>query len=94
MADDFAALAAMWRERTAGCSSVAAVVADDAYREIIAMGWDVVPEILRELRDGGGYWYPALAVITKASPATAEERRTMGGMRAAWLRWGRERGMV
>jgi hypothetical protein len=45
----FKQLAAEWRRDVALLSSVTAIVEHPAYRQIIALGRDVVPLILREL---------------------------------------------
>jgi hypothetical protein len=90
----FATLAARWRENTEDVSLVALVASNVDYLRIIALGGRVVPLILQDLQERGGYWYPALEALTGASPATPEERESRAGMRQAWLRWGRERGLV
>ena len=60
----FLRLADLWQRETAPLSSRAAKFAHPAYREILAMGSDIVPEILRRLAEGDrGHWDEALASL-------------------------------
>src|SRR5947209_11570031 len=52
IADAFNALAQQWREETRFQSSVTAITAHPAYRAVVALGDEVVPVLLRELRRG------------------------------------------
>ena len=65
-----------------------------AYLEIIEMGEDALPLILRELRDRPGYWFEALKAITKQTPVPPEDRANAKRAREWWLRWGKERGLL
>lgn len=94
VASTFAKLAATWRESTSHLSRVQLMVADSNYLAIAAMGREVVPLILRDLDENGGYWYPLLEVLTKERPETSQERKSRAGMKLAWLRWGRSHGYV
>jgi hypothetical protein len=82
-------LAEQWRRETAMCSSIAKKVEHAAYRKIIAMGEQVLPLILRELRDRPGYWFEALKAISRQSPVGANERADPKKVREAWLQWGK-----
>lgn len=90
----FATLNAMWRENTVDSSRVQSKVADRNYLAIAALGRDALPLILEELRDNGGYWFPLLEALTGEAPESAEESESREGMRQAWLRWGRQSGLV
>jgi hypothetical protein len=90
----FAILAARWREETADLSRLELKVSDPNYLGIVAIGERAVPFILADLRDNGGYWFPALEAITGEAPETEDERSTRQGLRTAWLRWGSERGLI
>ena len=91
---EFLALAAQWREETAGHSVITPKVAHPAYLRIIGMGPVALPWILRELEEHGGHWYVALQSITGANPVPHEDRGRIPKMRAAWLRWAREEGWL
>jgi hypothetical protein len=90
----FRVYADQWRRDTAFSSSIDAMALHPAYQHIIGMGISVVPCVLGELRDRGGYWYWALKAITGGDPVPASERGSIEAMRARWLTWGRESGML
>ena len=54
--EKFAALAAQWRAETAWTSSVSQMIMHPAYQEIIGMGRDVMPYLLRELERQTERW--------------------------------------
>jgi hypothetical protein len=85
----FHALAARWREETGVISSMTELVQHPAYQEIIGMGWDVVPLLLRELEERPHHWFWALKVITGEDPVKPEQRGDLEQMAEAWLRWSR-----
>lgn len=88
----FARLADRWRRETAMLSSVTQIAMHPAYQEIIGMGQDAVPLILRELEQRPDHWFWALRAITSADPILPEQRGKVDEMAAAWLTWEREQG--
>src|SRR5207244_4489285 len=62
------------------------------YQRIIGMGWAVVPFILRELERQPDHWFWALQSITGEAPAG--EANTFQAAVEAWLRWGRDQGLL
>lgn len=93
LAERFADLVHRWREETAFLSSSTAQAAHPAYQQIVGMGPDALPLILRELEDRGGHWFWALKAITGVDPVPPGERGRVQAMRQAWLHWGREQGL-
>lgn len=87
----FQRLAEKWRRETMDLSSLTEIVAHPAYLEIISMDKVATPLILAELERQPGHWFVALAVINKVNPVPAANAGNMKKMRAAWLKWGRER---
>jgi hypothetical protein len=47
-----------------------------------------IPDLLRELRDNGGFWYPALHSLTEENPVDQSELGNIKKMKNAWLEWG------
>jgi hypothetical protein len=90
----FMTLASRWRDETGMWSSFTRKAAHPYYLRIIAMGKQVVPLILRELRDHGGHWYYALEAITEENPVPPGVSGQVPQMKAAWLQWGRSRGLI
>ena len=65
-----------------------------AYQEIIELGRPVIPCVLRELRDHGGFWFRALSTLTGENPIPDYMRGDALAMTRAWIEWGRDRGLV
>ena len=71
-----------------------------AHQEIVEMGEEAIPLILRRIEQQGGLWYRALESIAGIpSPAGITILEVEGGytvdekeVNAAWLQWGREQG--
>jgi hypothetical protein len=89
---EFHALAEQWRRETGHFSYLPQKYRHAAYQRILDMGLPAVPHILRSLKEEGGWWFDALAALTKEDPA--KEATGFDGCRAAWLKWGKERGLV
>ena len=89
---EFRKLAETWKRDTRYQSSVANIAANPAYQAIIAMGWDAVPLILRDLRREPHHWFTALREITGARPIAYEDRGHIEKMAEAWIPWGKSKG--
>jgi len=87
----FRRLADQWREETGPISSMTELVQHPAYQEIIRMGWDVVPLLLRELQERPHHWFWALKLITGDDPLRPEDRGDLEQMAKAWLAWNANR---
>jgi hypothetical protein len=85
----FQRLAAVWRAETGHLSALTKMFDHPAYQEIIALGPDVVPSLLRDLAKEPEHWFAALRAITGAQPVPPEDRGRVDRMADAWLRWGR-----
>ena len=94
VASQFQTLAAQWKAGTALVSSTKAMVAHPAYQAIIALGPPVVPLLLRDLEREPVHWFEALKAITGEDPVPPEAWGKVPAMAAAWLAWGRQRGLI
>jgi len=90
----FAELAATWNEETATSSSPVDMIMNRSYQRIIGLGQPVVPYLLQALAAQPDHWFWALSSITGADPVPAGAAGNIAAMRAAWLRWGKEQGLV
>jgi hypothetical protein len=88
----FEGLTERWLRDTRSASSFTAVVSHPAYQEIIRMGREVVPFILRDLEKEPKHWGPALQAITGAQPVPKEHAGRVTRIAEDWLRWARENG--
>src|SRR5438132_9654575 len=64
----FRRLAAIWHRDTDYLSSMEEADNHPAYQEIIGLGTEVVPLLLRDLADNHTHWFAALEAITGARP--------------------------
>lgn len=87
--DKFNALVAEWRRLREKGSSTDTMI-NDAYGQIVAMGWPVVPLLLQEVERQSGHWFTALKWITGKNLVKPEMRGDLRAMRNVWLEWGKE----
>jgi hypothetical protein len=83
-------LVSLWKRERGPHSSSARLAEHPAYQQILSMGPEVVPLLLRELEHEPDHWFRALHHLTGANPVPPESRGKVREMAAAWLRWGRE----
>lgn len=88
----FAALAATWKQDRGPYSSSARLAEHSAYQQIIALGPAVVPLLLRELEHEPDHWFRALEALTGAHPVPEASQGRLHDMARAWLDWGHAQG--
>jgi hypothetical protein len=88
----FRDLVTCWKRERGHHSSSARLADHPAYQQIIAMGPEVIPLLLRELDREPDHWFRALHALTGANPVPPESRGKVRQMADAWLGWGREQG--
>ena len=87
----FNELAENWKRETGGYSTMLHKASNNNYLDIIGLGMDVVPFILKDLQKNSSLWFAALKAITKENPVPKESLGDTEKMRDAWLQWGKER---
>ena len=90
----FRSVADRWRAETGMFSFAYQWEKHPAYQEIIAMGKQVVPLILQELKDRPDHWFGALRTLTGANPVPPEDLGFFQKMADAWLAWGQDKGYI
>jgi hypothetical protein len=88
----FQELVALWKRERGPHSSSARLAQHPAYQQIIALGPEVVPLLLRELEREPDHWFRALYALTGANPVPPASQGHIREMADAWLRWGRDQG--
>ena len=88
----FGRLAAVWHRETGYLSSMSEADSHPAYWEIISLGAEVVPLLLRDLEENHTHWFAALRAITGAQPIPKSAAGNIPKMAEAWLRWARDNG--
>ncbi len=91
---DFTTLVTEWKAARVNVSRVDKMVLLAPYQQIIGMGQQAVPLILKELQRSPDHWFWALHAITGENPIPEEARGNLPQMAAAWLTWGRDHGYV
>ena len=88
----FRFLADTWERDVAYLSSAAARLNHPAYREIVKLGKDVIPLMLRDMEDKHTHWFFALEEITGADPVPESDAGNIPKIVQAWLGWAKEHG--
>ena len=86
-------LEAQWKADTRFLSDANRIIDHPAFRQIIALGKDVVPLLLRDLEAQASLWVWALPEITGENPMPASDAGNIRKMSDAWLKWGRAQGL-
>ena len=94
VAGRFQELAHQWKADTLLLSSSMAISSNPAYKAIIALGRPVVPLILRDLEAEPAHWFEAVQAITGEDPVPRLDWGNIPAMRAAWLAWGQNHGLI
>lgn len=93
VAERFRELVGIWKAGTAPLSSATEMATHPAYQQIIGLGRDAVPLLLRELQREPDHWFWALKAITGVDPVEPRQRGQIREMAEVWLRWAREQGL-
>lgn len=94
LGENFLRLAADWSDNTRHVSSINDLTSYPSYQEIIALGWDVVPLLLKDLQENKRFWFPALYAITKVRPFDPSDAGNGRRMTDAWIKWGKRKGLI
>ena len=94
MRDRFRRLVADWKEQSRYLSNTAQMAMLKPYQRIIGMGWPAVPLILDELCHEPDQWFWALEAITGENPVPPDAAGHVQRSAAAWVGWGRDRGLI
>lgn len=90
--ETFEQLSQQWHDETGHLSNLSLMVEHPAYQQIIGLGLEVVPLLLRSLEREPDHWFFALATLTGVDAGAGEQ--TVEGARQKWLSWGRERELI
>ncbi len=85
----FAQLAEELEDAAAGLSATRRAMRLPAFNEILALGEDVVPDVIERLKtsDNRPLWLRVLGTLTPFPPGAGEE--TVDDAADAWIQWGR-----
>lgn len=77
-----------WKIETAFISDYDKIINNDSYRSIIELGKEIIPLILKDLRDNDGLWFHALEQLSKKKITLNMVNPTYQEEKQAWLDWG------
>lgn len=83
-----------WERETMHLSSTTKRVLHPSYQIIMGMGPDVVPLLLRDLQQNRRAWFWALYHLTQENPIDPADAGNIDKMVAAWVRWGKRKGLL
>lgn len=92
LARRFRDLVREWKAATPLTSSITEMATHPAYQQIIGMGKEAIPLILKELQQDPDHWFWALKAITSEDPVPAADRGKLRPMTQAWLAWAKDHG--
>lgn len=92
----FSELASKWRKEVGGYSTMIHITGNDNYLDIIGMGKEVLPYILKDLQKEADYWFVALKHIAKPEndPIRDDHYGDIELMRQDWLNWAKENNLL
>jgi hypothetical protein len=90
----FRRLEAQWQADTQFLSDPRRIINHPAFQQIIALGNEVVPFLLRDLQARPSLWVWALPEITGQDPVPASDAGNIRKMSDAWVQWGRAQGLL
>lgn len=88
----FTRLVDQWRYQTIYSSFVEEKTKHSAFKQIVAIGQDAIPLILREIYVRSDFLYLALQMITGENPVPQRDRGKVHAAVDAWIEWGRRSG--
>jgi hypothetical protein len=94
LVEEFKSLADHWRLETAGLSSLIKRVTHPAYQQIIGMGPDAIPLILKELQRAPGHWFWALEALTRGKVIVGQDAKTLTDLAKSWIDWGKRESLI
>ena len=77
----------IWEEQTLFSSNMTEIINNSAYLSIIALGSDVIPLIIQDLRNAENHWFSALESLTSINPIKKEHKGIFNLMKSDWLEW-------
>jgi len=90
----FYRLADEWTQAIGSSSSLTAMSRHPKYREIVQLGWPVVPYLLQDLQRNRGFWFPALDEITGIRPFDLSDAGNSRRMIQAWVQWEKRKKLI
>jgi hypothetical protein len=92
--DLFSQHADKWENETRFISSATDLTAHPSYQAVIDLGPKAIPLLLADLQTRKRFWFPALYAITGIRPFDPTDAGNRKRMTAAWVQWGKRKGLL
>ena len=91
----FNELAERWKTETGVFSTTAQKIVNDTFLDILVLGKEIVPFILKDLKNGGpAHWHVALKALTQENPVASDDLGKNKKIRQAWISWGENKKLI
>jgi len=87
----FRQLAREWSSEVRAVSSLTAMASHPKYRQIVKLGWSVVPLLIADMKQNKRFWTPALREITGIQPFDPSDAGNSKIVIEAWVNWGKNK---
>ncbi|MCK9416764.1 hypothetical protein M0Q97_08925 [Candidatus Dojkabacteria bacterium] len=77
----------IWLEQTKFCSNPIEICSNPAYLNIINMGADIIPYIIKDLNKNDNFWFDALSRLTGVNPIQKKNAGIFLKMKEDWLNY-------
>ena len=88
--EEFQELSRKWKREVGHLSVSSQIAAHPAYQNIIDMGEQALPLILKDLETEPDHWFEALVAISDETPHIPEsDKGNLIAVSKAWVEWGK-----
>jgi hypothetical protein len=84
----------IWKSETIFSSSITEITNNAAYRSIIALGQEVIPFIIDDLKVNDNHWFHALEALTGQNPIKENHKGIVLLMKKDWVEWAKENNLT
>lgn len=92
VAELFDTLTEQWEMDCMFSSSSTEMHMHPAYQQVIGLGPEVIPFVLRAMNDGQFHWDHALRALTRDDPVPEDSAGDMVKAQNSWMKWAQEHG--
>lgn len=94
VSDKFEELKDIWIAETCFLSSFSERILNFNYQRIIGLGKEVLPFLIKDLKENQNDWFWALECITGEAPYTEDDRGNIPAMIEKWLAWAESKNII
>lgn len=87
--DHFDLLKNLWLQETKMSSNIYHTINHPAHLQIIQLGSEVLPYILKDLKEHSNHWFYTLNIMTEQNPVKEENVGNVTKMTEDWIEWAR-----